>query len=417
MNDVAKPVVTGYRWVILVVSMLAGFIGSYAQFQLPPLAYKLMPAMHISPSEFAWLMGGPMTGSLFICLLGGALADRYGVKNVITVGLVLAVIGCTFRYAVTSFWPFFFLTVLAGLASGLLVANLAKLFGAWFPPEQMGTLIGLYMVSPMLAGSLGTATTALFPSEASAFIFSGALCVVILILWLILAKNKPEGAPETPSLPVTRYLKQAARNRSIWLAGVCAFFIMGAMMTFTDFLPNVLKDLRGISAVQAGVYGSLPNFGGIFGSFLGPVLCKRLGVMKPYIVIVSLLGAAAAFWSWQLPVGPAIVISLVVAGFLLSAILPLMLSMPMLLPEIGSVYAGSAGGIISTLQVLGAVLVPTSIITPLAGLNGNLLFGLAAICFALIIVPALFMPELGSRALAARAGKGSVTAKNQATTR
>src|SRR5512144_1502605 len=112
MNDVAKPVVTRYRWVILVVSMLAGFIGSYAQFQLPPLAYKLMPAMHISPSEFAWLMGGPMTGSLFICLLGGALADRYGVKNVITIGLVLAVIGCTFRYAVTSFWPFFFLTVL-----------------------------------------------------------------------------------------------------------------------------------------------------------------------------------------------------------------------------------------------------------------------------------------------------------------
>ncbi len=417
MNDVAKPVVTRYRWVILVVSMLAGFIGSYAQFQLPPLAYKLMPAMHISPSEFAWLMGGPMTGSLFICLLGGALADRYGVKNVITVGLVLAVIGCTFRYAVTSFWPFFFLTVLAGLASGLLVANLAKLFGAWFAPEQMGTLIGLYMVSPMLAGSLGTATTALFPSEASAFIFSGALCVVILILWLILAKNKPEGAPETPSLPVTRYLKEAAGSRSIWLAGICAFFIMGAMMTFTDFLPNVLKDLRGISAVQAGVYGSLPNFGGIFGSFLGPVLCKRLGVMKPYIIVVSLLGAAAAFWSWQLPVGPAIVISLVVAGFLLSAILPLMLSMPMLLPEIGSVYAGSAGGIISTLQVLGAVLVPTSIITPLAGLNGNLLFGLAAICFVLIIAPALFMPELGSKALAARAVKVSVAAENQAVRR
>jgi NNP family nitrate/nitrite transporter-like MFS transporter len=299
----------------------------------------------------------------------------------------------------------------------LLVANLSKLFGAWFSPEQMGMLIGLYMVSPMLAGSLGTATTALFPSEASAFIFSGVVCLVILVLWVILAKNKPEGSPEMPSLPVARYLKEAARSPSIWLAGLCAFFIMGAMMTFTDFLPNVLKDLRGISPVKAGVYGSLPNFGGIFGSFLGPVICKRLGVMKPYVIVVSLLGAVAAFWSWQLPVGPAIVVSLIVAGFLLSAILPLMLSMPMLLPEIGSVYAGSAGGIISTLQVLGAVLVPTSIITPLAGLNGNLLFGLAAICFALILIPALFLPELGSRALAARAGKVSATAENQPVSR
>jgi NNP family nitrate/nitrite transporter-like MFS transporter len=297
------------------------------------------------------------------------------------------------------------LTVLAGLASGLLVANLAKLFGAWFPPEQMGMLMGLYMVSPMLAGFAGTATTALFPSDASAFVFSGAACLVILILWLIFAKNKPEGAPDMPVLPVTRYLGKAAQSRGIWLAGVCAFFVMGAMMTFTDFLPNVLHDLRGISPVQAGVYGSLATLGGVFGSFLGPVICSRVGFMKPYMVVVSLLGAVGTFWSWQLPVGPGIVMALILAGFLQSAILPLLLSLPMLLPEIGPVFAGSAGGIISTLQVLGAVVVPTFIVTPLAGLNANVLFGLAAICFALILIPALFLPELGSRALAARAGK------------
>jgi hypothetical protein len=178
---------------------------------------------------------------------------------------------------------------------------------------------------------------------------------------------------------------------------------MGSMMTFTEFLPNVLRDLRGISPVQAGVYGSLATLGGVFGSFLGPVVCNRLGVMKPYLVIVSLLAAGVTFWSWQLPVGPAIVISLMLAGFLQSAILPLILSLPMLLPEIGPIYAGSAGGIITTLQVLGAVVVPTFVITPLAGLNANLLFGLAAVCGALIIIPVFFLPELGSKALASRA--------------
>jgi nitrate/nitrite transporter NarK len=403
MSDMGKPILVPYRWVILAIAMLAGFIGSYAQFQLPPLAYKLIPALHLSPSQFSALMGGPLTGSLFICLLGGTLADRYGVKNVVSVGLVLAVIGCTFRYAVTSFWPFFCLTVLAGLASGLLVSILAKLFGAWFAPEQMGTVMGIWMVSPMLAGFLGTATTALFPSEASAFIFSGVACLVILILWLIFAKNKPERSPDLPVLPVTRYLGKAARSRGIWLAGACAFFIMGAMMTFTTFLPNVLQNLRGISPVQAGFYGSLATLGGVFGASFGPVICNRMGIMKLYVIIVSLLGAAGAYFSWQLPVGPAIVVSLLLAGFLLSAILPLMLSLPMLLPEIGPVYAGSAGGIISTLQVLGGVLVPTFIITPVAGMNATLLYGLTALCSALIVLPALLLPELGSRALAARA--------------
>ena len=409
MSDADKPQVP-YRWVVLAVAMLAGFIGSYAQFQLPPLAYKLMPSLHLSASQFAALMGGPMTGAIFISILGGTLADRYGVKLVVTVGLILAVIGCTFRYAVTSFWPFLILTILAGLASALLNSNIAKLFGAWFRPEQMGTTMGIYLVSPMLACFLGTSTTALFPSDASAFIFSGVVCLIILVLWMIFARNKPAGAPDLPILPATRYLGKAARSRGVWLGGACVFFAMGATMTISSFLPNVLQNLRGIGPVQAGVYGSLATLGGAFGCFLGPIICNRMGVMRLYLVIVGLLGAAAAFWSWQLPIGPAIVIGLMITGFLQSAVTPLMQSLPMLLPEIGPGSAGSAGGIIATLMVLGAVLVPTFVITPLAGSNATILFGLAAVCFVLLIIPALFLPEVGSKALAARAGKVSTNA-------
>ena len=407
MTDVDKPVLLPYRWVVLAIAMLTAFVGSYAQFQLPPLAYKIMPALHLSSSQFAALMGGPMTGSIFICLLGGTLADRFGVKKVVTVGLIFAVIGCTFRYAVTSFWPFFFLTILAGLASGVLVGNLSKLFGAWFPPEQMGTIMGICMVSPVLAMFVGTSTTDLFPSEASAFIFSGVLCLVVFVLWMIFAKNKPEGAPDLPVLQVTRYLGKAARSRAIWLAGVSLFLVMGTLMTFTSFLPNVLNSARGMLPQRANFFGSLVNFGGIFGSFIGPLICNRIGVMKPYLIIVSLLGAAGVFWAWQLPFGAAFVIALILAGFLLNAVTPLIASLPMLLPEIGPIYAGSAGGIITMLQVLGAVVVPTFVVTPLAGSDVKVLFGLAALSMALVIVPILFLPELGTRALAMRTGKAA----------
>jgi NNP family nitrate/nitrite transporter-like MFS transporter len=405
MNDHDTAVLSSYRWVIVGVSMLAGFIGSYAQFQLAPLAYALMPALHISASQFAALMSGPMAGSIVICLLGGTLADRYGVKNVVAAGLVLAVIGCTFRYAVTSFWPFLLLTVLAGLASGLLTANLPKLFGAWFPPEQLGMLMGLFVVSPMLGGFVATSTTALFASKDSAFIFSGVACLLILIAWLILAQNRPKGAPAPQVLPVTRYLAKAVRSRGIWLAGAGLFLAMGALMTVGDFLPKVLHDLRGISPVQAGFYASLVTLGGAVGSFLGPVICHRVGLMKPYIVVATLLGAAGVFWAWQLPVGPPMAIALVLAGFLPSGVGPLLFSLPMLLPEIGPVYAGSAGGIMTTLQVLGGVVVPTFVIAPLVGLDARILFGLAAACLVLIVIPALLLPELGSKALAARAAR------------
>jgi hypothetical protein len=48
-----------------------------------------------------------------------------------------------------------------------------------------------------------------------------------------------------------------------------------------------------------------------------------------------------------------------------------------------------------------------TLIAPLAGSSSAVPFGPAAICFALLILPALFLPELGSRALAARAAGDS----------
>ncbi|OIQ54819.1 MFS transporter [Neomoorella thermoacetica] len=406
MSDVDKLALSPYRWVVLVVAMLAAFIGSYAQFQLPPLAYKLIPAMHISSSQFAALMGGPMTGSIFICLLGGILADRYGVKNVVTVGLVLEVIGCTFRFATMSFWPFFFLTVLCGIASALLTSNLAKLFGAWFPMEQLGTIIGIYMISPSLAMFTGTATTALFPSMASAFITSGVICLVILVAWVALAKNKPDGAPDMPVMPATKYLGVAVKSSGVWLASFAILLAWAAIMTFNDFLPNALHAVRGISPVEAGIIGSLVTLGGAFGSWLGPVICNRVGTMKPFLIVCSLLAAAGLMWAWQMPVGAPIIIGLMLTGFFMNATGGPILSLPMLLPEIGPVYAGSAGGIIATMMVLGAVLVPTFIITPLAGTNMIMMFGLAALSFALSVIPVLFLKELGRKALEAKARQG-----------
>lgn len=53
--------------------------------------------------------------------------------------------------------------------------------------------------------------------------------------------------------------------------------------------------------------------------------------------------------------------------------MPIFLSAPVLLEGLGTKYAGSAAGVISTLQLLGAVLIPTYILTPIAGENYSLL--------------------------------------------
>lgn len=76
--------------------------------------------------------------------------------------------------------------------------------------------------------------------------------------------------------------------------------------------------------------------------------------------------------------------------------IPIFMSAPILLEGIGTKYAGSAAGVISTLQLLGAVLIPTYILTPIAGANLGLLFTLASVCMVIMFAAGFIIPEFGS---------------------
>jgi NNP family nitrate/nitrite transporter-like MFS transporter len=74
------------------------------------------------------------------------------------------------------------------------------------------------------------------------------------------------------------------------------------------------------------------------------------------------------------------------------------MSLPMLLPGLGSAYAGSAGGIISTFQMAGAFIIPSYAITMLAGSNANQIFLYISASYLLYGGVLLLIPELGLRA-------------------
>ncbi len=406
MHDSIRQPLSPYRWTILLVLWLAAFIGVYAQFQLPPLAYKIIPALNLTPIQYASILTAPMLPAVFFSIAAGSLGDRFGVKRVVSVGFLLATVGILFRYAATTYWQMLVLMALSGCSSAFLNANIAKILGAWFPPEQITKAMGIFFTSPTLAMTIGMATTAMFASIQTAFITAGVACVVIAAMWFVFAKDKPEGATAPPAMPVTKYLGVAARSRNVWLLGIALMFMMGAAMTFSGFLPEALHSVRGIDPVTAGFLASFGTIGTLLGSVLGPLVCDRVGYMRLYLSSLGLFGAVAILYAWQAPLGATIWIMLLLSGILAGGGGPILMSLPMLFPEIGPVYAGSAGGLVATLQLLGAVVLPTFVITPLAGSNYTVVFGLAGACMLLFGVTCLFLPELGikSRADASKSG-------------
>ena len=103
-------------------------------------------------------------------------------------------------------------------------------------------------------------------------------------------------------------------------------------------------------------------------------------------------GLGSAF-GWMLPQGLVMGAVLFVTGVALGMFFPLLLSLPATLPEIGPRYAGAAGGIIATLQMLGGFLLPTYLVAPLAGGSYPVLFGAAGGLMALLCLLALAFPR------------------------
>ncbi|WP_094607685.1 hypothetical protein SPSIL_009590 [Sporomusa silvacetica DSM 10669] len=389
---------SSYRWVILLIILLTHITLNYIYFQIGGLASLFIPALHLQPNQFAMALSIPMLACAIFGIPAGALSDRFGTKSVITIGLVITVISSFGRIGVNSFGLFLAWTFTLGFGLAFLNANVAKILGAWFPPRQMGMAMGVYAAGAGVGIAVALATSALFQSIQTAFLTSAISVLCVFVLWLLLIKSKPAGVSALPVQPITESLGIVVRSKNVWVGAIAMLFYMGAYVTFSGYLSNALTLAKGINPVLAGLIASALTFAFILGSVFGPMLSSKIGLTKPFLAPTAFIGAICTYLAWTLPFGSFTWIFLIIAGIMFGTSIPLIMTLPMSLPEIGPVYAGTAGGFISTLQMAGAFFVPSYVILPLAGTNVDQVFLYTGIGFLIFGIVLLLLPELGLKA-------------------
>ena len=168
-------------------------------------------------------------------------------------------------------------------------------------------------------------------------------------------------------------------------------------MVLTNFHVTALTTLKGYSEAMAGSFNSVLMIGAIIGSIVLPIFVTKKPTQAPLMVFIMLLiSAATAYGMIALPAAGIYICSFV-NGALRSGIIASLMMTPVLLKEIGPKNAGTAGGFIITLQLLGCVIVPTYIVVPLGGGSLTLYFILASVCMLLAaFVCLLFMKTCGA---------------------
>jgi NNP family nitrate/nitrite transporter-like MFS transporter len=136
--------------------------------------------------------------------------------------------------------------------------------------------------------------------------------------------------------------------------------------------------------------------GAMISCYVTPLIDMKLGKTRLLMFVYGIIGALGAAFAWRAPRGFIMIVMLFITGFVTTGLSPLLMSIPVKLKEIGTKYAGTAGGVAGTIQLAGSVVVPTYILKPIAGDNNIVLFYLFAASLTLFAAVSLLLP-LGGR--------------------
>lgn len=384
-----------YRWVVLAVVSLAVFVGGFTQFMVSPWGVEISTDLGFAATDIAGIVLAPMIVGVLLSLPGGTLADRFGVKKVLAVALVIATIGVFLRIWADSYVLLFASMFMSGASGTLAMANSPKILSAWFKPQSLGLAFGIFMAGGGLGSTVGMAVARLFPSYVYAFWVSAFVMLAVLIAWVLLIKERPEGEePPPPAASPIAGLKHVIKLPNVWLLGAGMAFLTAANMTYSSLLPVGLQADKAMTPDQSGVASSAIMLGSLLGSLGAPIALKlSRGLSKPVIIISGLAGALFLLLSWFIAPSAFFIIFLALGGIALAMAMTVIMSGPSQLPKVTPQSVGAAGGLISTVQMAGAFAIPTWIITPVSGGNFTLIFILGSLC-ALVITGALcFIPE------------------------
>ncbi len=135
------------RWVILALGVFA----QAAQAVLVNGAAFLIPTLHedwgLTLAQAGTLSAAPLFGVVFSLVAWGALADRYGERRVLAVGLALAAAAAAAAAASGTAPMLALMLALGGAAAASANAASGRVVVGWFPPQQRGLAMGIRQMS------------------------------------------------------------------------------------------------------------------------------------------------------------------------------------------------------------------------------------------------------------------------------
>ena len=237
-----------YRFVIAGLLCSVGMINYMDRAALGVAAPFLRADLHLSPSQLGLVFSTFFLGYTLFAFVGGHAADRYGPRKVYVWAAVAWSVLSALTGAVGGFAQLLVVRTLFGFAEGPMNSTANKTISNWFPRQETSRTIGIVFSGQSVGSALSAPVVGLLMLSFGwriAFVVTGAVGLVWVVVWRLLMTDHPPGAAReevvaikaAPSeVPLWRYLTQPA----ILALGLGLFAMNYPFFILLSWLPTYL---------------------------------------------------------------------------------------------------------------------------------------------------------------------------------
>jgi ACS family hexuronate transporter-like MFS transporter len=300
-GNVPKPRSVGHvRWWIVWTLFFSTVINYISRQTFSLLVPVISAQYHLTNADLGKIFAAFQVSYAVTWLLGGMLLDVVGTR----LGLALAVVFWSVVNILTVFagsvFGFASFRFLLGIGEGFNWPGASKTVAEWFPSQERSLAVAIFDSGSSVGGAVAALSIPLIAwvfGWRSAFVFSGAIGFIWLLMWLRvyhLLDSHPRVTPEEVAFiragqeapvvstqrGVERWLNLAG-NRNVW--GI----VLGRALTdpiwwfYIAWLPKYLSDARGFSLQRIALFAWMPFIAADIGNFTGGLIsgyCIRRGM-------------------------------------------------------------------------------------------------------------------------------------------
>ncbi len=378
------------------------------------IGVRIKQELGLSDTQFGLLAGTPiLTGSLIRIFLG-IWTDQYGGRIVYVLTMVAGAIA-TFLLSYATTYPMMLVAALGvGIAGGSFAVGIAYV-SKWYPTAKQGTALGIFGV-----GNVGAAVTKFIAPfvlvaygwQTVAQVWAVGLLIMAVVFWFTTEDDPELKARRAKGERARGTLLQLEplRNIQVWRFSLYYFFVFGAFVALSLWLPRYLIGVYGLDIAAAGMLGAMYSipaslfraYGGhlsdkygaptiMYWTFGVSVLCTfMLSYPKTEYLIHTIRGPVA--FHTEMGLVP-FVITVFILGFFMSlGKAAVYKHIPVYYPK----HVGAVGGLVGMIGGLGGFVLPIlfGVLLDLTGIWTSCFMAL----FALVAMATVWM-HLSIRAM------------------